>query len=270
MVVWASSASASITIGQLSPTTPATAQCSGSVDVAAGSVTAGNTYTMPETGTITSWTTNSTAAPNQELTMKVYRKLSGSTYQAVGHDGPQHLAAGGTAGNTFATSIPVKAGDVLGDQSANAATVNNACDFVVTGSSIDVFLGASLADGASQPFTTIANHLPNVTAVLEPTNTFSVQGTTRNKKKGTAVVTVTLPNPGELSATGKGVKSGAAVPASAVSAPGNVKLSISAKGKQRTKLVQTGAVKLSATITYTPTGGAAGTQSIKLKLKKKL
>jgi hypothetical protein len=79
-----------------------------------------------------------------------------------------------------------------------------------------------------------------------------------------------LPNPGELTGSGKGVKvAGAAVISKTVTAPGEVKLTIRAKGKQKRKLNETGNVKVKPKITYAPTGGDPSTQSVKVKLKKK-
>jgi len=102
-------------------------------------------------------------------------------------------------------------------------------------------------------------------------NSFTLGRITRNKKKGTATLTVDVPNPGDLTAKGKGVKAaGAAVISKTVTAPGAVELLIAAKGKKKRKLNKTGRMKLNANITYTPTGGDPSTQSIKVKLKKTL
>jgi hypothetical protein len=60
------------------------------------------------------------------------------------------------------------------------------------------------------------------------------------------------------------------VTSKAVSAPGAVTLTIKAKGKKKRKLNETGKVKLNVAVTYTPTGGDPATQSVKMKLKKKL
>lgn len=51
---------------------------------------------------------------------------------------------------------------------------------------------------------------------------------------------------------------------------GTASLLIKAKGKQKRKLYDKGKVKLNPAITYTPTGGNPSTQSLKVKLKKKL
>jgi hypothetical protein len=101
---------------------------------------------------------------------------------------------------------------------------------------------------------------------------FTVDAITRNKKKGTATITVGAQFPGELIATGKGVKAssaGQAVISKAVGA-GQSQLLIKAKGKKKKKLKRKGKVKLNVAITYTPAGGSAKSQSAKVKLKKKL
>ncbi len=111
----------------------------------------------------------------------------------------------------------------------------------------------------------------NVSAVLQPTNAITLGATTLNKKKGTATVNLTLPNPGDLTASGNGVNAasaGHAVISKAVAA-GPAQLLIKAKGKKRKALNQTGKVKLNVAITFTPTNGDPATQSVTVKLKKK-
>jgi len=103
-------------------------------------------------------------------------------------------------------------------------------------------------------------------------SSFTIDAIARNKKKGTATVTVTDQFPGDLIGKGKGVKAssaGGAVISKSVGA-GQAKLKIKAKGKKRKKLNTTGKAKVKVAITYTPTGGSAHTQSVKVKLKKKL
>jgi hypothetical protein len=69
--------------------------------------------------------------------------------------------------------------------------------------------------------------------------------------------------PSPLSSSGHAATTGSV-------AAGPVQLLIKATGKKRKKLNQNGKVKLGVTITYTPTLGDPGTQSVKVKLKKKL
>jgi hypothetical protein len=105
---------------------------------------------------------------------------------------------------------------------------------------------------------------------VKPSNAVTLAQITRNQKKGTATLTVNVPNPGELTGSGKDVKvTGAAVISNTVTAPGDVKLTIRAKGKKLRKLNDTGKVEVTPKITYTPTGGDPSTQSRKLKLEKK-
>jgi hypothetical protein len=103
-------------------------------------------------------------------------------------------------------------------------------------------------------------------------NAFTIGTISRNKKKGNATITVNLPDPGQLVGSGTGVKAssaGGAVISKSVGT-GQATLVVKAKGKKRRKLNATGKVKLNVAITFTPTGGKSNTQSLKVKLKKKL
>jgi hypothetical protein len=236
------------------------------VDELQPTVTAGNSYVVPANGTITSWSHNAYAGADQKITMKVWRHVSGQTYMAVGHDGPRDPIRGTL--NTFTgISVPVKAGDVLG---SNVGPASNACTFSAPG---DTTLGrvSDLADGQSGEFMSSPDQRVNIAAVFSPSNTFTLGEVKRNKKKGTATLTVDVPNPGKLTATGKGVKAAGAgaVISKTVTAPGAVKLLIRANGKKQKTLSEKGKVKVKLKVTYTPTGGDPSTQSTKLKLKKR-
>ncbi len=263
----ASPAAASIGLGQLAGGTPPSGLCnSGSYDMLQPSVTSGNTYVAAEAGTITSWTTSASANPSQAYSMKIFRKVSEPAgYTVVAKDGPRALTAGVI--NTFQTSVQVKAGDVLGLNDNDGSTANNACTFAASDSHLELF--GNIATGDSATFGTSANRI-NIGAQLAPSNAFSVGGAQLNKNKGTATIKVSVPNPGRLTATGKGAKtSGAHSAATNVTAPGTTKLTVRATGKKKAKLNSTGKVKLGITITFTPTDGEARSQQTKVKLKKK-
>ncbi len=104
---------------------------------------------------------------------------------------------------------------------------------------------------------------------IPPSNAFSTGKVKRNTKKGTAKIPVTVPGPGELTLTGKQVKSQKRAATKPVSAAGTVNLKVKAKAKAKKRLKKKGKVKVKVTITYTPTGGtpASQTQRVKLKLK---
>jgi hypothetical protein len=263
-----SPASASVTVGQLAPSTPVS-NCDITFDFVQIGQTSGNSYVMPATGTITSWSSNAGPGAGQLVKLKVFRKVADpAIYQAVAH-GPDTLLAA-SALNTFPVNIAVKAGDVLGLHGAGGADYG--CAFPAPGETSLRARGGDLADGAAGdfPITDQTNKRANVTAALSPSNTFTLGSTTRNKKKGTATLTATVPNPGVLALSGNGVKTAGARISVAVAAPGAVQLLIKAQGKKKRKLTDKGKVKLSPTITYTPTGGDPSTQSLKVKLKKKL
>ena len=86
-----------------------------------------------------------------------------------------------------------------------------------------------------------------------------------NKKKGTGELHVTVPGSGSLKATAKGMKKTSANPTAA----GDIKLKLKASGKQKKKLAGQGKLKLKLKLVWTPTGGAATTQTDKATLKKK-
>jgi hypothetical protein len=109
-----------------------------------------------------------------------------------------------------------------------------------------------------------------VDAVSVDTNEFTVGTAQRNKKKGTAIVPLTLPNPGDVTVSGNGVKGNVVASPATTAGPGLVNVVIKAKGKKKRKLNSTGKVKVQASIAFTPSGFSSKTQTLKLKLKKKL
>jgi hypothetical protein len=266
-------AAATVTIGQLSSS--AVTDCSGNTDFVQPTVTSGTAYVVPYAGTITSWQHQAVAGTGQELTMKVFRKVAEpATYVAIGHDGPRALA-GGTL-NEFSTSIPVKPGDVLGVNVLTSGP-DSGCYFLVPSTEVFLLRTPGLADGESGAFNP-GNLVSgqgtrlNITAVLDPSNAFSLGTPTHNTKKGTATEFATVPNPGTLAVSGNGVNessSSQARTAVSVSGPGTVQVPIRATGKKKRRLNSTGKIKLSPTLTFTPTGGSASSQTVKVKLKKK-
>jgi hypothetical protein len=226
-------------------------------------VTSGNSYVAPGTGTITSWTTYGGPSGGVELSLKVFRLTAApATYQAVGHSGPHPVSANGTAGNTFPANIPVKPGDVLG---VNGSSY---CVLSVPGEQYRYYLG-DLPDGQQAAFSTGNNFRLNVQATFVPDNAFTAGKVKRNTNKGTATVSFDLPNAGDLAGSGSGarVSSASAAESKAVQA-GVAKLKVKAKGSKRRTLDRTGQVTLKLKITYTPTGGDPKTQKLKLKLLK--
>jgi hypothetical protein len=99
-----------------------------------------------------------------------------------------------------------------------------------------------------------------------PDNTFKRGKIKRNKRKGTATVAVTVPGPGVLKVLKKSATYGSTV---SVPAAGTYNLTIKPRKSAANKLRRKRKVKASASIGYTPTGGFASSQKLKLTFKKK-
>jgi len=144
----AAGAQASTTIGQLAPE-GAPAVCNVQADILQITQSSGATYTVPDDGVITSWSTNDTApVAGQQLTFKLFKSASGQdAYDVLTHD-TQTLKAGL---NTFKVRIPVKGGEVIGLNTANAGlAVPNVCEFASGNPINDITLDyvGNAADGA--------------------------------------------------------------------------------------------------------------------------
>jgi hypothetical protein len=262
VVASGSPAGAAVTIGQLAPD-GTLSQCN-----FAPTDNAQAGYVVPPLPPatalmISSWSYNAGAGPGQTITMKVFRKIADpATLQVVGHDGPRAIAADTL--NTFPANVPVQPGDILGFNQPTSA--NTACVFFAPGDTRFQYPG-DLSDGQSAAFTAVnmppsSDYRLNVSAVVAPANSFTLGQIMRNKKKGTATIPISVPNEGRLAASGKGLTS-------TLLGPPN-RLLIRARGKEKRKLNATGKVKLTVAITYTPTGGDPNTESVKVKLKKRL
>jgi hypothetical protein len=256
----ATPAYATVTIGQVGDGVTVRG-CGGDSDHLQPSVTSGAGYVAPVTGTITSWSHMARSIPT-EITMKLFRPVSGSTYAVVGRDGPRPLVTASL--NSFPAAVPVRAGDVLG---LHVGADSASCAFATPVAESHLFREGDLAAGESGDFPpedAFTGLRVNMSAVIEPANGFTIGAIDRNRKKGTATVTVDVPNPGQLSLAGGGVK-----PDAPAAGPGSATLRIAAKGKKKRKLRRKGRATVEPTITYTPTGGDPSSQPLTVKLRRK-
>jgi hypothetical protein len=200
---------------------------------------------------------------------RVIRSLGGSVFTGAATSAIFNVTPNGTF--DFDLQLPIEIGDRIG---LNCCAGSGWFFFAEGAGSTTMHIwGPVLADGdpGRAPDATIADYELVVNADIEPTSGFTIGTITRNKKKGTATITANVPNPGELTGSGNGVTvAKAAVISKTVTAPGNVQLKIKPTGKKKATLNETGKVKVKPKITYTPTGGSPSSQSVKLKLKKKL
>jgi hypothetical protein len=205
--------------------------------------------------------------------MKVWRLVSGSTYMAVGHEGP-HPLTGGVL-NTFPASVPVEAGDFLGAN--NKRPADSACVFSTPGVGPLASM-TDLADGDPGAFSgTGGGKRVNISAVVTPTppsNEFEI-GELKGKK-----LTLTVPGPGEVEVSDAADTSASGASAAAkkkrlkpssatASGAGEVTVKLRLTKSAKQKLKRRRKVKANAAITFTPTGGTANTETAKLKVKKK-
>jgi hypothetical protein len=263
----AAPAQASITLGQLAPNTASINTCFvSSGALAQPTVTSGRSYVVPATGRITSWSNLAPPGSDQRLTLNVYRPLGGNDYLVLSQDGPHDLTPGGV--NSFGTNLAVRPGDVIGlDPFATDSLTG--CWFSAPGETYWTSFPEHPEQGESATFSPGDDSRLNVTAEFEPANDFTIAGTTRNKKKGRATVTVSLSGPGTASIAGDRVKGQSA--SLATPNGGTLALSVIATGKAKKKLRSRGKAGVSFSVTFAPTGGtpAAQGQSIKLVKKRK-
>jgi hypothetical protein len=261
----ASSAGASVTIGS-NLTTPATVNtnCNGATCTTANlTLNASNQapggLTSPVNGVVTTWRASAGGSAT-DLSLRVLRPVAGLTYTGAGTSAPASITF---ASSAIATSLPIKIGDAIGLENRNSNNVLGA-----NPGATQIYWLPSLADGATLQGSSQSGIETLVQATIEPTSAFTVRVSVRNKKKGTATLIVTVPNPGTLDFMSKRAKL-ATAPTKTVAAAGPVKFLVSATGKKLKKLKKKGKVNVSATFTFTPNFGVANTQSTSVGLKKK-
>lgn len=227
----------------------------------------------PTNGLVTSWATlggSATLGTHGTLRLQILREAGSGAYTAV-RSGPLTTVPTST-GHPLITipvspGLPINQGDLVGMEVGGGGTA--LAQRAKSGFAY-AFWSSPLTDGETRT-PDVAGLLREMLyqATIEPTDTFTLGGVTRNKKKGTATIDLTVPNAGDLTASGQGATVAGAVTSKSVGA-GATQLVVKAAGKKRKKLKRTGKVKLNLAITYTPTGGAANTESTTLKLRKKL
>jgi hypothetical protein len=192
----AGSASAQITIGATGAPAAGTKLCiMGPYDNVPGGASA-STFTVPTAGVITSWSNQAPEGLGQELTFKVFRPTGAGplypAFQVVGQDGPRSLTP--NAVNTFPVEIPVKAGDLIGDNDVNAETVPNAC-LLKTSNAADVIYWRSGSVIPGAPAFEVAKgeagSRMNVAATLLAAPTIASVSPRRGPAKGHTPITIT-------------------------------------------------------------------------------
>jgi V8-like Glu-specific endopeptidase len=107
---------------------------------------------------------------------------------------------------------------------------------------------------AEQLYRTVA---PAPSPAAVPSNRFRIGTLSRNRRRGTAVLQVSVPGPGTLALRGHGLRS----VSKAIQQAGTVRLSVRARGSLLSRLRNIGRALAHAKITYTPSGGSATSKS---------
>ena len=246
-----------VTIGQLAPAPPSPT-CSGvgtGDDYLQTSVTGGTLYSARAAGTITSWSTNSSGA-GATYVFKIFRRTSDpDAFQVIGK-AVQHTLTAGL--NTVPTDLHVESGDLIGLHEEDAF---NSCTFPMAGDGV-LRAAGDLGEGETASFSTVPDVRLNLSAVLAPSNAFTITSIVRHRRNGTATVTADLSNPGLATLGGRGLKKRHATTA----VKSQVTLKVATIGKSRRKLARKGRLKVPVVVTYYPTGGDPSVQTTPVKL----
>jgi hypothetical protein len=216
----------------------------------------------PVNGTVVQWRIRVGDA-TRVTNLRIIRPLGGGLFMGAGTSPPVVPPINATT--SYDVQLPIRIGDFIGIDCCEFAAAS--AKFFVTGAAIRNEWQPSLTDGGPgrPPFST---NLYEVAVNAEITSTFTVDQITRNKKNGTATLTVSVAHAGELIGAGKGIK--VASSGETVTAPGSVPLLIKANSrKKKKKLNSTGKVKVKVEITYAPTGGETVTKPVTVKLIKR-
>jgi hypothetical protein len=253
----AAPALASVTIGQLPAAAPSPS-CTVDADYLQPSVTGGNLYIARQAGTITSWSTNSFGS-GATYVFKVFRRTSDpDVFQVIAGSAPHSLLPGL---NTVPVSIQVRSGDMIG---VNESGASNSCTFVMSGDSVLSHPG-DLSEGAAGEFSALDDLRLNLSAVLLPSNDFTLGTVTRDRRRGSASVTTYVSNPGLVTISGRGIRH----VSKTVAVPGTVLFQIASAGSFKRRLERKGRVTVIPTVTFHPTGGDPASKSLTVRLRKR-
>jgi hypothetical protein len=252
------SASATVTIGSnLGRVPPSPTNQNTSVNTSLDpSAQASGGLASPVNGVVTSWRVR-TGDTGGDIALRVIRPLAGFRFLGAGTSGVQSPPLN-TTSPAFPAQLPISIGDLIG---LNCAA--SGCDHLVSGGGVLQSFSFVLADGDARDPT--FDNFPfelAVQAEIEPTATLS-DVKAKPKKRGKVRVSLEAPNPGTFKAQAKTLKA-KTVP---VAAPGPLTVVLKAKKAARADLADGERVKAKLKLSFTPTGGSAATQAVKVRLK---
>jgi hypothetical protein len=234
-----------------------------------------NGIVSPVNGTVVQWRIRSGTHVGQ-VTFRVIRPLLNNVFTGAGTSATVAPPPNATTG--FPTQLPIAIGDKIGIDCCPTPGHNY---FVMNPSGVrQEFLNTPLADGdpGRTPVVTNGREVA-INADIEPTSAFAVTGLQRSKH-GKLLITATLPNAGILRAGDKKAAFAAAAAKKKKKKPQLLKQTqVQVGGPTGTQLLvfptkaalralnEGKKVKAGLKLSFTPTGGTASTQLIKLRLR---
>ncbi len=225
----------------------------------------------PVNGAVVVWRVRVGSSSTTPTAFRVIRRLSGGLSTGAGTSATVTPPLDTTT--PYPTGLPIGIGDTIGlDIGSPAGRF-----FVDSTGTFDVWDPPLVDGGPGQaPFTSLPSELA-INADIEPTSTLA-NVKAKAKKGGKVRVSLETPNAGRLVAgdtTDKGVKAAAAgkkrklLKKKIVQAPGPGPLSFVVKPTKGSKsaLADGRRPKTKLKLVFTPTGGSAATQFVKVKLK---
>jgi hypothetical protein len=226
-----------------------------------GGVHSGNAYaaTSPTFGTVTAFNIKTGGAGTVTFRLGVVEKSVAAKGEAVATGPTVKLPGAGTY--SFPASVPIAPGQAPGFDSS-LQTSSGAC---FQGGYYFLY-NPPLVDG-SPPLAAGANSTCElmVNAVVEPEARFSFGSLPLNRVHGTAKLNLTMPGPGRVTISGKGVRKAS----KSVAEAGNLNLPITPVGSAKTKLDSVGSASFKVSVKFVPTGGSPSVLVKRVKLIKK-
>jgi hypothetical protein len=204
--------------------------------------------------------------------------LANSVFQTAKVEGgaATPITAPGTNGNltaapTFVDAASGNFAEATGSPTIDAGLTDSligATDLLGNPRSLPSCIGGTPVPdiGAYEFVPTVACPTPPPTPTPTPSNAIKLGKLTKDVKKGTATLLVTVPDAGQLTLSGKGVKKVTRGSKGAA----KLKLPITPVGSAKKKLATVGSAKLSLTLRFVPTGGTAAKRAKSVKLVKSL
>jgi hypothetical protein len=258
----AGSASASVSIGSANINVVADSGTLCGSCAFSNSALPGRLVASPVNGTITSWGMQATSA-NTTAYLRLIRPLSGNLFLFSASESRSGLSA---SPHTFTTSLPIALGDRIALGHNGVGSIGSFGNVTpVAGATAQGFNSPPADGGTAMPSSQSTGIDWLLNATIEPNNDATLAKLVKNKKKGTASLTESVPNPGTLV-----ISEGPVKPQTIqVSQPGEVTVALLPNKRAKKKLRRRGKVAGGIDLIFTPSFGSPSRDTTPLTLKLK-